>query len=173
MKYLASYNVSIKNTWKFIASPLRQVALVMMTVAVSAQWYQSDSADVAMAKAKHYAAYIAAASRNGVAVNPIYHDVPNPVQDTIEVQMAKAQHFAAHAATKNNIAIPVVYQNDAPEVAMAKAEHYAAYVATAASNDAAVPAVYYNIPNAVQYTIEVQMAKAELRRSYCPRRGTA
>ena len=56
---------------------------------------------------------------------------------------------------------------------MAKAEHYAAYVATAASNDAAVPAVYYNIPNAVQYTIEVQMAKAELRRSYCPRRGTA
>ena len=49
---------------------------------------------------------------------------------------------------------------------MAKAEHYAAYVATAASNDAAVPAVYYNMPNAVQDTIEVQMAKAEFFRAY-------
>ena len=141
----------------------------MMAVAVSAQWYQNDAADVAAAKAEHYAAYVAAAARNGVAANPIYYYnyAPNPVQDTPEVQLAKAQHFAAHAAARNLVPVSFVYQNDAADVAAAKAEHYAAYVAAAARNGVAVNPIYYNyVPVPVQDTPEVQAAKAEFFAAY-------
>lgn len=84
----------------------------MLAVAVSAQWYpyyphqfQADSADVALAKAEHYAAFIAAAGRAGASVPSVYYNIPNPVQDTPEVQAAKAEFFRAYAEAAARAAI--------------------------------------------------------------------